>query len=62
MTAKEIMVSFKVDFTLTERVKFNRKLRALIKARQVISRKCTRDIAWYHEDEYKYERTKKPSI
>lgn len=52
-TLKELIIQFGVEITPTEQVKFNRRIRQLIKMNKIDYRVCTRDIAWRHEMEYK---------
>ena len=52
-TTKELILCFNNKITGTEMVKFNRKLNHLLKFKKIEYRKCTRNVAWYHEREYK---------
>jgi len=58
-TLKEIIIQFGITITPTEQVKFNRKIRQLIKRNKIDYRVCTRKIAWRHENEYKIVNEKK---
>ena len=52
-TTKELILNFDTEITDVEMVKFNAKLRRLVKSKYVKQRVCRREIAWRHEFEYR---------
>ena len=50
------MLELKIELNPTERVKINRKLSNLKKRKRIEQRTCKRDVAWWHEYEFKYKK------